>query len=84
MLRSIGVLNSERGGGAASSLLCSFEQIALRRGASHVYLTTDQDNNERAQKFYKRHGYAIAESFIQDGQRPMWLMYKVLRSFVYA
>ena len=79
LLRSIGVLTSERGGGAAGGLLGSFELMALRQGATHVYLTTDQVNNERAQNFYKRHGYSVAECFQQDGQRPMWLMSKLLK-----
>jgi GNAT superfamily N-acetyltransferase len=83
LLRSIGVLTSERGGGAAGGLLGAFEQMALREGATHVYLTTDQDNNERAQKFYKRHGYSVAECFQQDGQRPMLLMSKLLMGVVY-
>jgi GNAT superfamily N-acetyltransferase len=83
VLRSIGVLKSERGGGAAGSLLSAFEQMALRQGAARVYLTTDQDNNERAQNFYKRHGYDVAEFFQQDGQRPMWLMSKLLRGVVH-
>lgn len=83
LLRSIGVLSSERGGGAAGGLLEAFEQIALRQGATHVYLTTDQDNNERAQKFYKRSGYSLAECFQQDGQRSMWLMSKLLRGVVH-
>ena len=79
VLRSIGVLTSERGGGAASALLDAFEQIALQRGANHAYLTTDQDNNDRAQKFYKRQGYDLVECFQQDGRRWMWLMKKSLR-----
>jgi GNAT superfamily N-acetyltransferase len=83
VLRSIGVLASARGGGAAGGLLGAFEQMALRQGATHVYLTTDQDNNERAQKFYKRHGYCVAECFQQDGQRPMWLMSKLLRGVIH-
>lgn len=82
VLRSIGVLTSERGSGAAGDLLGAFEQMALRQGAAHVYLTTDQDNNERAQKFYKRHGYGVAEFFQQDGQRPMWVMSKHLKGVV--
>lgn len=79
LLRSIGVLTSERGSGASGALLGAFEQMAVRLGARHVYLLTDHDNNERAQNFYKRHGYVVAERFHQDGQRPMWLMRKPLR-----
>ena len=83
VLRSIGVLTSERGVGAAAALLDAFEQMALRHSANHVYLTTDQDNNERAQNFYKRHGYGVAERFLQDGQRWMWLMTKNLKGPVH-
>ena len=79
VLRSIGVVNSERGGMAATALLDAFEQMSLQQGASHIYLTTDQDNNERAQNFYKRHGYGVIDRFMQDGQRPMWLMSKLLK-----
>ena len=83
VLRSIGVLTSERGGGAASALLDAFEKLALQHGANQVYLTTDQQNNERAQNFYKRHGYQVAECFQQNGRRPMWLMSKLLRPVVH-
>lgn len=83
VLRSIGVLTSERGGGAAGRLLGAFEQMALRQGATHIYLTTDQDHNERAQNFYKRHGYGVEACFHQDGQRPMWLMSKHLMGVVH-
>lgn len=76
ILRSIGVLSSARGGGAASVLLYSFEQEALRRGGNHVYLTTDQDNNERAKKFYTRMGYNVIKRFNQHKNRPMLLMSK--------
>ena len=78
VLRSIGVFNAVRGGGAATALLEAFEQTARRQEARQVFLTTDQENNERAQRFYKRHGYRMVECFKQDGQRPMWLMAKNL------
>lgn len=82
VLRSIGVLTSKRGGGAADGLLGAFEKMALRQGAAHVYLTTDQNRNGRAQNFYKRHGYGVADCFRQDGKRPMLLMSKLLREVV--
>jgi GNAT superfamily N-acetyltransferase len=83
VLRSIGVLISERGGGASSGLLGAFEQMASIKGAARVYLTTDQDHNERAQNFYMRHGYGVTQCFHQDGQRPMWLMSKLLMGVVH-
>jgi ribosomal protein S18 acetylase RimI-like enzyme len=81
MLRSIGVLISERGSGAAFALLEAFERIAYERGSKQVYLTTDGNDNERAQNFYKRHGYLLVKSFQQDKKRLMWLMSKTLRRF---
>lgn len=77
MLRSIGVMPEARGGGAAALLLESFEQLAFERGAEQVCLTTDEEENERAQRFYQRHGYVMSSRFCQDGKRWMWLMNKL-------
>lgn len=77
-LRSIGVLPFLRGSGAAASLLQAFEALALSKGAGHVFLTTDEMNNERAQRFYERGGYELVARFQQDRKRGMWLMSKNL------
>lgn len=82
ILRSIGVLPFIRGTGAAASLLKAFENLALKRGAKHVFLTTDEVNNERAQRFYERGGYALVARFQQDGERWMWLISKSLNGSV--
>jgi ribosomal protein S18 acetylase RimI-like enzyme len=79
VLRSIGVLPSLRGAGAAASLLRAFEILALSKGAGHVFLTTDELNNERAQRFYERGGYRLVARFQQDGERGMWLMSKKIK-----
>ncbi len=79
VLRSIGVLPSLRGAGAAASLLQAFEALALHKEAGQVFLTTDEMNNERAQRFYERGGYALVVRFKQDGERGMWLMSKNLK-----
>jgi ribosomal protein S18 acetylase RimI-like enzyme len=79
VLRSIGVLPSLRGSGAAASLLQSFEVLALSKGAVQVFLTTDEMNNERAQRFYFRGDYRLVARFQQDGDRSMWLMAKNLK-----
>ncbi len=76
LLRSIGVHPLQRGGGAASALLDSFERVSILKGSRSVYLTTDQYNNERALKFYERHGYIAVERYKQDGVRWMYLMSK--------
>jgi len=79
VLRSIGVLPSLRGTGDAAFLLQAFEALALTKGAGHVFLTTDEVNNERAQRFYERSGYGLVARFKQDGERGMWLMLKNLK-----
>lgn len=78
VLRSIGVLHSLRGSGAAAALLQAFEELALSKGAGQVFLLTDEMNNERAQRFYERGGYALVARFKQDRERGMWLMSKNL------
>lgn len=83
LLRSIGVLPSIRGGGAAIALLKAFEVLALAKGAEHVYLTTDEVENERAQRFYVRAGYGLCARFKQDGRRRMWLMSKKIKEAVH-
>lgn len=79
ILRSIGVLPSVRGTGAAASLLASFEASAVVNGAFQVFLTTDELNNYRALRFYERSGYRFVSCFQQDGYRGMWLMSKNLK-----
>ena len=79
VLRSIGVLPSMRGAGVATSLLRAFEALALSKGAGQVFLTTDEVNNERAQRFYERGGYRLVARFQQDRERRMWLMAKNLK-----
>lgn len=79
VLRSIGVLPSLRGAGAAAALLKAFEALALGKGAGQVFLTTDEVDNERAQRFYERGGYGLVVRFQQDRERGMWLMSKNLK-----
>lgn len=79
VLRSIGVMPSARGKGIAASLLQAFEVLARSKGAGHVFLTTDEINNERAQRFYERAGYEFVARFQQDRKRRMWLMSKDLK-----
>lgn len=78
VLRSIGVLGSARGAGAADALLRAFEGDASARGACRLCLTTNEDDNQRAQRFYAKHGYEMVTRFHQSGSRRMWLMSKRL------
>lgn len=79
VLRSIGVVGAARGSGAAGALLRVFEEAALSRGACRLCLTTNEDDNERAQRFYSKHGYEVTARFQQSGSRRMLLMSKPLR-----
>jgi ribosomal protein S18 acetylase RimI-like enzyme len=78
VLRSIGVSGSARGSGAADALLRAFEGDASARGACRLCLTTNEDDNQRAQRFYAKHGYEMVARFQQSGSRRMWLMSKRL------
>ena len=80
VLRSIGVTPTMRGSGAATSLMEAFEALALSKGSKLVLLTTDEMNNERAQRFYERCGYQRVANFQQDDERRMWVMSKNLKS----
>jgi GNAT superfamily N-acetyltransferase len=80
ILRSIGVTPTVSGAGVASDLLLAFENMALSKGAASVYLTTDEIDNERAQRFYYRNGYSLVASYKQDGVRQMLLMSKILKN----
>jgi GNAT superfamily N-acetyltransferase len=83
VLRSIGVIPFLQGTGVASALLQAFEVLALNKGAGQVFLTTDELNNERAQRFYERGGYQFVTRFQQDSNRGMWLMSKKLKRFIH-
>lgn len=76
VLRSIGVLPDVRGKGIAEQLLIEFEEQAKNKGAEIVALTTDALDNERAIRFYRKHGYHISQEFKQDKHRKMFLMLK--------
>jgi GNAT superfamily N-acetyltransferase len=79
VLRSIGVCPKYQGRGVASILVSAFESVASDRGAKNVYLTTDEENNTRAQNFDQRCGYSFVSRFQQDGTRWMWLMKKSIQ-----
>lgn len=78
VLRSIGVLPENKGKGIANKLLDAFEQLAKKKNAISVALTTDARNNERAIGFYLKNGYQIREKFIQNETREMLLLVKPL------
>jgi len=77
-LLSIAVLPELMGSGTAKGLLRYYENEALNRGADHVALTTDYDNNYRVISFYNKSGYRIYYDFITYPNRRMYKMIKDL------
>jgi ribosomal protein S18 acetylase RimI-like enzyme len=78
LLKSIGVLQSERGNGLARRILAGFENELKIKGEICVYLTTDAVKNDRAVGFYKRAGYQIIQEFKQHNHRLMYVFFKRL------
>jgi ribosomal protein S18 acetylase RimI-like enzyme len=58
-LMSIAVRPEEAGKGVGRQLVQAFCENMAQRGASRVCLTTDRDNNERANRFYQAIGFRI-------------------------
>lgn len=58
-LSKLYVLPDHHGGGAAGELMRSAIAWASERGATAVWLGVNQ-NNERAQRFYRKHGFEMS------------------------
>ena len=71
VLMSIAVLPKAQGAHWGRLLVQSFLAEAQQRGVVSVSLTTDRDNNERANDFYQRLGFSLARSFSTAEGRPM-------------
>lgn len=80
LLSSIGVSEGATGSGISGELIKAFEVEAIRRGLTSVYLTTDANNNERVNAFYRKHGYQVLDCFIQNGIRKMFRYEKILEN----
>jgi GNAT superfamily N-acetyltransferase len=71
LVSTICVAPSGRGCGVAARMLERFCSEASTRGAQHVYLTTDRDENERVNAFYTQAGFELDEEIRRDGGRVM-------------
>jgi len=71
ILMSIAVYPDFQGKHCGSCLVNAFLSAALQRNLAEVILTTDQDNNERANYFYQKLGFELARSFITPEGRRM-------------
>ena len=70
-LMSIAVLPACQGSGIGQLLVSAFLDEAVRRGLQQVDLTTDRDNNEPANRFYRRMGFVCERSFVTSEGRAM-------------
>lgn len=68
LLSSISTDPGEGGGGRL--LIEAFVEAVRARGVTAAYLTTDADDNDRVNEFYRRAGWQLAGDFItQEGRR---------------
>lgn len=79
VLSSICVSTRSQGQGIGMQLLDEWCNRMSERGARHVHLTTDADDNERTIDFYQTAGWNIAATFVTPEQRRMHVMTTELR-----
>jgi ribosomal protein S18 acetylase RimI-like enzyme len=70
-LMSIAVRPESEGKGIGKQLVTAFCQELARRGVPGVCLTTDQDDNDRVNRFYQRLGFRLSRTFITPEGRAM-------------
>jgi GNAT superfamily N-acetyltransferase len=71
LLSSLGVLAEARGTGVSGLLIEAFCREAARGAATHVYLTTDRDENAAVNRFYLKHGFVLESSLVRPDGRVM-------------
>lgn len=70
-LSSIAVRPDFRGRGIGKRLVTSFIEECKRRGATKIYLTTDAEQNEHVNAFYKDMGFQVGRIFRTPEKRLM-------------
>jgi ribosomal protein S18 acetylase RimI-like enzyme len=70
-LFSIGVLPELQGTGAGKILVNAFLDEARDRGCKRVFLTTDRDDNELVNHFYKKIGFVVEREYTTPEGRNM-------------
>ena len=71
LLLSVAVLPEAQGTGLGQALVHEFLGQMARRHVGQVSLTTDQDNNERVNRFYRRLGFQLARTYVTHEGRKM-------------
>lgn len=78
VLSSIGVSKAYRGSTVATELLAHFEACVYKNGIKKIFLTTDNEGNERANAFYLKNGYKIESEIHKSDGRNMYRYIKYL------
>ena len=76
LLSSLAVSPTVQGRGVGQMLVRAFADEVRRRGSKALYLTTDEADNERTNRFYARCGFELLDTFKRPGNRVMnrWVM----------
>jgi ribosomal protein S18 acetylase RimI-like enzyme len=76
LLSSLAVSPAAQGKGVGQSLVQGFADEVRCRGGKLIYLTTDEAENERTNRFYARCGFELLDTFKRPGNRIMnrWIM----------
>jgi GNAT superfamily N-acetyltransferase len=70
-LYSIGVLPSLQGTGAGKKLVAAFLDEARCRGCGRVFLTTDRDDNDAVNEFYRKMKFRVEREYATPEGRRM-------------
>lgn len=71
LLMSLAVRPDIQGNGSGRALVDAFLLAANRRELQSVALTTDSDNNENVNRFYRRLGFELAGTYVTPEGRRM-------------
>lgn len=78
-LLSIAVHPRYQGMGIGEILVREFSYEVIKRGYKTFCLTTDRDNNEKVNEFYKKMGFKLARTFVTPEGRTMNEYLKILK-----
>jgi ribosomal protein S18 acetylase RimI-like enzyme len=76
LLSSLAVSPAIQSKGVGQALVRGFADEVRQRGGKAVYLTTDETENERTNRFYARCGFELLDTFKRPGNRVMnrWIL----------
>jgi len=76
LLSSLAVSSAIQSKGVGQALVRAFAEEVRRRGGKAIYLTTDESENEKANRFYAKCGFELLDTFKRPGNRVMnrWIM----------